>query len=73
MPDVFIDYSNDGPDSGGQPSPDAAAGSVRYRKRPKDSGCQHEQVTFGTPHRGLVDCSCDGCGLEWRSVKVVEL
>lgn len=73
MPDVFIDYSNDGPDLGGRPSPAAAVGAVRYRKRPPDKGCLHPSVTFGTPHHGLVDCSCDNqaCGLTWKSVKVI--
>lgn len=52
-----------------------SAGKVRYRKRPPDVGCLHARVTFGTPHRGLVDVACDepGCGHEWRQVKVVEV
>jgi hypothetical protein len=66
---VFIDYE----DVRANLSRDAVIGGVRYRSRPRDTGCLHTSVTFGTPDRGMVDCECDKCGHRWSMVKIVEV
>lgn len=69
MTDLFIDFEPDG--RAPNMAEGARVGAVRYRQRPKDSGCLHEQVDFRKVAVGIVDCVCLGCGLGWRSVKVV--
>jgi hypothetical protein len=64
---VYLDYDTV---RDGCMAEDARVGKVRYRKRPKDSGCGHARVTFGTPHLGCVDVSCDDCSHSWKQVKV---
>ncbi len=65
---LFLDFD----DVRARVNEDARVGQVRYRKRPPDTGCQHARVTFGTPHRGCVDVSCDDCSHSWKQVKVWE-
>lgn len=55
---------------------EARFGLVRFRKRPPDTTCQHPSVDFSKPEKRhgqvMVSCVCLGCGVGWRSCKVIE-